>query len=372
MENENLIVEIEGSEADDLYPDIVELEVELDNELATMFRLKLSIALDEDGSWSYIDDERLQPWKEICIKAGFEDDQDELMSGYITHIRPFFASDPSNCLVEIWGMDGSVLLDREEKLKDWPNKKDSDIASEIFSSYGLTPDLEDTEVIHDEALSTIIQRESDMQFLKRLALRNGYECYVEGDTGYFKSADLDSSPQPLLSVQFGEETVVNTISIQVNALSPANVSMFQIDRVTKEVIEAQVESSQQTGLGANDPSSLLAPGMDTALMVVSRNGCTGNPEMTALCQGIFHQGEWFVTVRGEIAGNQYGHVLKARQTVTIRGIGETYSGVYYVTNVTHSFGPEGYKQFFTGKRNGLMPTGSEDFSSSSGLLGGLV
>ena len=36
-------------------------------------------------------------------------------------------------------MDASVLMDREDKLKDWPNKKDSDIATEIFRRYGLTP-----------------------------------------------------------------------------------------------------------------------------------------------------------------------------------------------------------------------------------------
>ncbi len=116
-------------------------------------------------------------------------------------------------------MDASVLMDREEKLKDWPNKKDSDIASEIIASYGLTPEVDDTEVIHDEALSTIIQRESDMQFLKRLALRNGFACHVQGDTAFFKKPLLDDPPQPVLSVHFGSETTVNRLSLTVNALS---------------------------------------------------------------------------------------------------------------------------------------------------------
>ena len=372
MEHENLIVEIEGNEAEDIYPSILNLEVELDNELASMFRMKLSILLDEEGTWSFIDDERLQPWKQVTIKAGFENTEDELISGYITHVRPYFDPDPSRCMLEIWGMDNSVMMDRQEKLKDWPNKKDSDIASEIFSLYGLTPDVEDTEVIHDEALSTIIQRESDMQFLKRLALRNGFECYVQGDTGYFKNLDLDSPPQPLLSVQFGEQTVVNRLSIEVNALTPVNVSMSQIDKVSKEVLEANIESSQQTSLGSRNAAGQLAAGMEPAGLRVNRNTATGTPEMTALCQGIYHKGEWFVTVQGEIAGNQYGHVLKARQNITIRGIGETYSGIYYVSSVTHLFSAEGYKQFFTGKRNALMPSGSEDFSSSAGMLAGML
>jgi len=361
MEHENLIVEIEGSEAEDLYPSLLSLEVELDNELAGMFRMKLSILLDEEGTWSFIDDERLQPWKQVTIKAGFDDTGDELIAGYITHVRPYFDPDMSRCMLEIWGMDKSVMLDRQEKLKDWPNKKDSDIASEIFSLYGLTPDVEDTEVIHDEALSTIIQRETDMQFLKRLARRNGFDCYVEGDTGYFKSADLDSPPQPLLSVQFGEETVVNRLSLEVNALTPVNVAMTQIDKASKEILEASSESSQQTSLGSRNAAGLLGAGMEPAALHISRNAATGTPEMTALCQGIYHKGEWFVTAQGEIAANQYGHVLKARQTVTIRGIGEAYSGIYYVSSVTHLFTAEGYKQFFIGKRNALQPSGAEVF-----------
>ena len=35
-------------------------------------------------------------------------------------------------------MDASVLMDRVEVLKDWPNRKDSDIAQEIFDTYGLS------------------------------------------------------------------------------------------------------------------------------------------------------------------------------------------------------------------------------------------
>src|SRR5216683_2804527 len=125
--------------------------------------------------------------------------------------------------LEIWGMDGSVLMDREEKLKDWPDKKDSDIAAEIFSLYGLTPETEDTVVTHDEKVSTIIQRETDIQFLRRLALRNGFECYVEGKTGYFRPPQVDAPPQPVLAVHFGDETNVRHLAIEVNALTPTNV-----------------------------------------------------------------------------------------------------------------------------------------------------
>ena len=33
--------------------------------------------------------------------------------------------------------------------------------------------------------------------------------------------------------------------------------------------------------------------------------------MTRLCQGLYNEGEWFVTGEGEVAANQYGNVLEA-------------------------------------------------------------
>jgi phage protein D len=310
-------------------------------------------------------------WKPVTISAGFvESGVEELMSGYITHVKPYFDPDPAQCSLEIWGMDGSVLMDREEKLKDWPDKKDSDIASEIFGLYGFTPEVQDTQVVHDEAISTIIQRETDIQFLRRLALRNGFECYVENGTGYFRPSQVEAAPQLVLAAHFGEETNLSRFSVEINALTPANVTMFQVDRANKEVLEAVVEASQQTTLGDTDAAGLLGTGMNPGQVYVGMNGATGNPEMTALCQGLYHQAEWFVTGEGEIAANRYGHVLRPRGTVTIKGVGESHSGVYYVTHVTHVFTLEGYTQSFRVKRNAIMPTGAENFSASpeSGLF----
>ena len=277
MENENLIIEIDGAEASDLYPRLISLEVEHDMELASMFRMQFSLLLDQGGSLGILDDERLRIWKQVSIRAGLAEADEELISGDITHVGPQFNENQSQCVLEVWGMDASVLMDREEKLKDWPNKKDSDIASEILATYGLVPEVEDTEVIHDEALSTIIQRETDLQFLKRLALRNGCECYVEGATAYFKKASLDDPPQPVLSVHFGSENTVNRLALAVNALAPANVAMFQIDRTTKEVLEAEATASEQTALGSEDAQSHLGPGMDPAQVFVSRTAATGTP-----------------------------------------------------------------------------------------------
>lgn len=371
FQNERVSVKVDGQELSDLY-DQMTLEIDLDDDLASMFRLVLPLQQGADGTWSFIDDARLQAWKKITIQAGFGDTLDDLFTGYITQVRPDFPSDINLCRLEVFGLDASVLLDREEKLKDWPDKTDSDIATEIFESYGLTANVDDVDVVHDSEVSTILQRETDMQFLRRLALRNGFQCYVDGDNAYFRAPSLDGDPQPLLSAHFGDDdTNLVSIAFEVNALAPANVGMTQLDRGSKDLLTAAVESSDRTALGQVVAPGLLGAGVPAAQVFVGRTVATGTPEMTALCQGLYDHGDWFVTGQGEIMGNAYGHVLRPRATVTIRGVGEAYSGVYYVVHVTHSFSSMGYRQQFKVVRNGLQPTGSEDFSDTGGGLGGL-
>ena len=180
MAYECFTLETVDGELDVPKTDLLSLEVELDTGLASMFRLRLAIRQQRDGSWTYLDDERFRPWMPIRISGGFDTGTEELLSGYVTHVKPDFSRSGAECSLEIWGMDQSVLMDRGERLYAWPNERDSAIAAKIFNQHGLLPVVTDTEARHDDKISTIIQRETDMQFLKRLALRNGFVCYVEG------------------------------------------------------------------------------------------------------------------------------------------------------------------------------------------------
>ncbi|MEI7770100.1 MAG: contractile injection system protein, VgrG/Pvc8 family [Chloroflexales bacterium] len=351
MQHEQFTILIDKKPVDQsFYSDLLDLEVELDDDLAAQFRLRLAISSsDQAGGWSYLDDEDLSVWCQVTIRAGLSDGDEELISGYITHLRPTFdLNDLSRCTLEIQGMDGSVRLDREEKLKAWPNKTDSNIASEIFKNdHALATQIIETRLVHDDKVSTIIQRETDMQFLRRLAARNGFECYVEGTTGYFRPPQLGEPPQPAIN-----QASLSRFSVEVNALAPANLAMWQIDRADKTVLDVSVAAGQQQILGKRGAASLLRPNINPALAIVGQ-ATTGRPEMRALAQGLYHQAEWFVTGEGELNANIYGHVLKPRRTVTIEGVGDAYSGVYYVSHVTHSLSRDGYRQHFRVRRNAL-------------------
>jgi hypothetical protein len=53
---------------------------------------------------------------------------------------------------------------------------------------------------------------------------------------------------------------------------------------------------------------------------------------------------------------RYGHVLKPRRLVGVRGAGQAFDGLYYVASVTHSIKRGEYKQAFRLVRDGLVST----------------
>jgi phage protein D len=373
MFTETIRILVEGRELDDIYPDLVSVEVELDDALPAMFRLRISLLLQEDGTWKHLDDARLRVWRKVEVQAGLDDQLEPLITGHITHVRPAFHADPTRCVLDVWGLDRSVLLDREDRRAAWAGRKDSDIATELFSSYGLSSTVEDTTIVHDEAVSTIVQRETDWQFLSRLARRNGFDCYVEGNMGHFESPRAGRAPQAVLAAHFGDETNVEDLTVEVNALTPAEVELCQLEPGTRDVLTASATTAAGPALGAVD----AAPGAGIAAgrVVLGQAPATGATEMDALCHAVHGRQAWFVTARGTVAANRLGAVLRARATVTIKGVGKTYSGTYLVAHVTHAFSDDGYVQRFEAKRNGLEPTGAEDFTgaaSGAGLLSGVL
>jgi hypothetical protein len=360
---------IDDTEALDLFVDLLEMEVEEDHRLAAAFRIKLAILKSAEGLWDYLDDERLKLWAPIAITVTTDDEEQELVSGYVTHLRTHIAPEEESSYLEILGMDATCLMGLEEKIKDWPGKSDSDIAREIFQAYGFSAVVDETGVMREEAINTAIQRETDIQFLKRLARRNGFECFVKEEKGYFRKPVLTDPPQPVLAAHFGEETTLTSFEAQVDALRPTRVEAHQLDVIAKEAQVATIEASDMKPLGRDAALSLAVPNGIESRMYVKHAVGTSVLEMQNLSGALLNESGWFLEGKGEVDTSIYGAVLQARKLVPVKGVGEAFSGLYYVTNVRHVFGGERYVQHFTARRNALTPTGPADFAGGASLFG---
>ncbi len=370
-------VTIEGKPiSDELYDSVAEIIVEDNGILADVFTIRLAVSKLDSGEWEYLNDERFDLFNEVSIRAGFENGVKEfLIEGYITQIRTHFDSAEGKSYLEINGMDPTVLMNLEEKVVAWQDMKDSEIAQEIFTKYDFTPKVDDTSTVHKQNDCTVIQKGTDIQFLRSLARRNGFECYVEtassGEVmGYFRKPVLDETPQKDLAIHFDSESNLVYFRPQIDSLKPLVVGAAQIDIKNKEMVSEVAGSPQFAKLGKNSLQDLIESKLSS--LVVPKDSVSkiqlknqqSVPLLKLSSQAVLDEGSWFVTAQGEINSEAYQSILKAKRIVLVKGAGRIYSGKYYVSKVSHIFTKEEYVQRFEARRNALELDGSEKFGSN--------
>lgn len=353
---------------------IKQIEMEDHSRMADMLRLRLAVAVKEDGSgWTVLDDAlftRLANLKlSVTIGSG---PATPLIDSYVIEVDSKFANEPSGSELIVTAMDPTVLMHLNEKVKPWPNMKDSDVANAIFADaeYGFTPVIEDTNWSRQENDHTLIQRGTDIQFLQQLADRNGYECFVEMNDGgvvegHFHPPKHDGQPQGTLTINTGAATNVNQFKAKFDMLGPATAKAATLDPDDASSQSGQADSATQ-GEGLGDSSAVPADRPRTLLL--SQLGMAQAGEVQRFAQSVVDRSSWSIVAEGELNTLAYGGVLKAKKPVMVRGVGRQFSGRYYVEKVLHTIAGDGtYTQRFTLRRNAVGLTGQENFRSDDAL-----
>jgi phage protein D len=394
-------IEFDGNAVDnDFYGDVVSLTVEQNTAGASAFHLQLASRHQNDGSWTYLEDDRFALFTKVKVKIGFtgggglagavggltgssgDDGLKTVFEGYITAVDLALGSAPGTSFLEVSGMDTSVLMSLEEKIATWPDMADSDIVQQILGNYGVQVQADSTSTVHQEADTTVVQRSTDIQFVRDLAKRNGLEFYFETDdsgtvTGYFRAPQLDGTPQPDLSIQFGDGSNLLNFTAHLSGQRPLNVKSVQMDISANSPNSAQVSDMALTKLGDKDASdliggplgSLVTPKDAPAQMLVLGTPTSDTTEMQTLAQAVRDEAAWLITATGEIDSDAYQSVLRPHRLVLVKGAGKPYSGKYYITRVVHELKHDGsYRQKFEARRNARDLDGSEQFGGGGSAL----
>lgn len=346
---------------DDFYENFIQLEVEDNADGPSTFKIKLPYGKGDSGDWEFSAQDDLELFNTISISAKFLDGtKQNLIDGYITNINAHIGSNEEDSYVEIMGMDKTLLMSLVEKEATYVAQSDSDIASSIFSSYGFTADVDTTPAPPQDDSYTVIQRGTDIQFLKSLALRNGFQCFVDKATpsgsvkGIFKKIDLSQSSQGTLYVQFADKTNIVSIDFFVDGLRPVFAEIKQQDACTAQITTTTQDGSDLSALGRTNLSSSQSGSLPNEMKILLSRYTTANQQqMTNLVNSAVDDGSWFVAAKGTVNAEYYAAVLEAKKLLTIYGAGSVFSGDYYVTKVTHKFMRESYLQDFEAKRNAL-------------------
>jgi phage protein D len=345
------------------------LEVEEHASLASIMRLTFAIAVAQGGSrWTIVDDDLFPRLAEVSlsIKHG-SGDPEPVLTGYVIEARAVFGEEPGASTLDVLAMDASVLMNLEEKVKSWPSVADSDIASSIFGDYDLTPVVDTSQPTRQEDDVVPIQRGTDMQFLRFLAERNGYDLFVAsaqgGVEGHFHAPKLDDPPQGVLTVGFGGASNVSSLTVTHEALRPTTAKAEAFAVESQDSQSAEADSVSLTNLGGTS----VLDGERQRATLVARTGLVDAAELQTYAQGVVDRSSWAIRADGELATDYYPGILRARKPVSVRGVGKTLSGTYDVERVLHAFTPDGYSQQFTLRRNALTLSGQEDFTESEAL-----
>jgi phage protein D len=254
-------------------------------------------------------------------------------------------------------------MNLQEKVMPWPSMPDHAIAAAIFGQYTLVPRVQPTAPQLVEPEGTTIQRGTDIRFLRRLALRNGFECYVQPepltglDMGFFQPPQLSPGPpQAVLNVSMGPETNVVDFKINYEMAKPTTAVAAALDVATKSIQPALAPAALQLPLGLEGALLRVVP---PPIVRPADTGSMRSGELQPLAQAIVDRSSWAVTAEGRV-GPDVG-ILRPGGIVNIRGAGRLFSGSYYLTRVWHVINRDGHAQRFQGRRNAVGLTGAELF-----------
>jgi hypothetical protein len=313
---------------------------------------------------------------QIRVKVGPEIPK-AIINGYITNQTVLYDDEGGGSAMEITGMDATLLMNLQEKVIPWPMRDDGAVAAAIFAQYALTPVVVPTLPFNLDPTDMTVQRGTDIRFLRRLAQRNGFECFVQPqpqsgvDIGYFgPPLNIPGTHEAVLNVKMAGDTNVSELKIRYDMVRPTVAVSAGVDVMTRAPVTAvsvvPLVTPPPTGgaypwggpMGLQDATArALAGTHPPPLVLPAQTGQMALPGLAVVTQAIANRSSWAVVAEGTAGGN--AGVLFVGRTVNLRGAGLTFNGPYYVTRVSHLFECGAYTQKFAARRNAINMTGSE-------------
>ena len=334
-----------------------QVEVTSDSGQGDGFQMTFSRARSGLADYGLLQSGKVDPMKRIILAVMLGGLPEVLIDGVVTHHQFNPGTQPGQATLTVTGRDLSTLLDLEEKNESYPNQPDFLIATRVlakYAKYGIVPLPTPTTDIPIMLERIPRQFETDLKFLQRLAERNGFVFFLEPLTvgvsqAHFGPENRLGLPQPALSVNLGASTNVKSISFTNDALSLVGTKGSFVDPITKTSLPIPALPSLKV------PPLAARPATPNRIRLQRATAHQGPATAATTALASATRAPDPITAEGEVDGVRYGHALRARRLVGVRGVGLTYDGFWYVRRVTHTIAPRGqYSQKFQLSREGTL------------------
>jgi hypothetical protein len=187
-----------------------------------------------------------------------------------------------------------------------------------------------------------------------------------GANAYFRRPQLTGKPQKLIAVNFGDQTNCRNLRFGADGTASTMARLSFFDALEGQAMSVTALSSGLADLGAQPLSTRRgAIEMPPSARIARGHGFHSGTQAAEYAAGMLRRSTWWVTAQGTLDGAIYGMVLRSRKTVTVKGVGGHYNGVYYVRKVRHQLTMRTYEMSFELGRNAVGRLGTEDFEGES-------
>jgi hypothetical protein len=308
--------------------------------------------------WTHTDKAKLlREGGSVRISLGYVDRLEPLFDGEITKVSPTFPeSGAPTVLVE--GLSRLHRLDYGTKMRTFQDMTDADILQKIAWEHSLTPQSDPTPIKHRYLAQTNL---TDLKFLLARARWLRFELLADGKEVIFRRANegeaktyalVWGNPQEGLQPD-AKVLPLRSFSPTLNAREPvSSVIVRGQDSSTGEAIEERAgkgnEDASMGGESAADVGSAAWAGESE--LVISDQPVASRQEARELARAVYNRrARRLVSGRGASIGIPD---LRSGNVIELRGVGR-FSGLYYVTSVSHRIGASGYETTFDVERSSI-------------------
>jgi phage protein D len=322
---------------------VVNVVVEDDLDVPSMFTLELASQQDANGVTAWTDDTRFSLGGSVQISFGYGDELESVFSGEITGLEPVFSMSGVPTLL-VRGYDKRHRLNGPQRTRVFLDQTDSDIAHKIGSDAGLSTDVTDSEVTHPYVFQAA---QTDMEFLLARARRIHFELLMDGDTLVFRPVANDEAEVATLTP--AEDLLEFRPRLSLVPITALTVLGW--DEQQQQMIFATARAPDQAGMGGEASAAEQAQDvLGEEIETLAKEPVAGQAEADQMAAGRFNAAA-LDFIRGD--GRCLGRTdVRAGVVVRVDDIGTRFSGEYYVISATHSYTRrDGYITEFQVRRN---------------------
>lgn len=320
----------------------------------TSYRLDYSLDI-ADSDFPLLVDARFGPGSEISILAPAGGRTECLVKGPVYGQQIRMEQGGAGSMLSVLGADSLVRLDREDKVVAWSDVTDGLAVTQILSRNSFIPDVDTTQAAHLTLKHTLIQRETDLAFIRRLARRNGNLFWLSCDelgieTAHFKRPPLTGAADCELVINLTDpRSNVTSLEIAWDVERPVTASAAEVDLTNKSDISASVQRSPLEALGGSAFADVAGSGTRAAHVdaPVDDSG-----DLQARAEAGLIEASFFVRASGSTTLAALGKVLRSHRLVNLRGAGSRHSGLWFCSAVRHSIDLSEHRMEFELIRNG--------------------